>query len=352
MSESRPTFRAPPTAFGLRRAWYIAIPSAELGTRPVQRTMCGIPIAVFRGESGQAAALLDRCPHRGVPLTFGAVVGDTLQCGYHGWKFDAAGECRAVPGLVGPAESPARCVTSFPVREQQGFVWVWLDPEVAPDVEPFHFRVADAPGYTTVRRELEAPADLVAVAENALDVPHTAFLHSGLFRSDKDRNEIRCVIERFTDHVVAEYIGEPRPEGLAARLLSPSGGIVTHFDRFYLPSVLEVEYSIGDENHIVLNGACTPVTPEITRLFAVVSVKSRIPGFLIRPIVQPVALYIFGQDVKVLKLQTELKGQMGDRYVSTEVDLLGPHISRLLKRAEDGELDQLEPYRREVTMLV
>ena len=96
----------------------------------------------------------------------------------------------------------------------------------------------------------------------------------------------------------------------------------------------------------------TPVTPEITRLFAVVSVKSRIPGFLIRPIVQPVALYIFGQDVKVLKLQTELKGQMGDRYVSTEVDLLGPHISRLLKRAEDGELDQLEPYRREVTMLV
>ena len=37
-----------------------------------------------------------------------------------------------------------------------------------------------------------------------------------------------------SDRVEAEYLGEPRPEGLAARILSPSGGTVVHFDRFFL----------------------------------------------------------------------------------------------------------------------
>jgi phenylpropionate dioxygenase-like ring-hydroxylating dioxygenase large terminal subunit len=345
-------FRAPDSAFGLRKAWYIALESGELRNAPVARTVCGIPIVLFRGADGQVGALLDRCPHRGVPLSFGRVADPGLQCGYHGWIFDPDGVCRAIPGLVGEATHPARCVTSFPVREQQGVVWVWMAPDDPPDTEPFHFRLLDAPGYTVVRRALVAPADLHAVAENALDVPHTAFLHSGLFRSDADRNTITCRVVRGTDRVEAEYIGEPRPEGLAGRLLSPSGGVVTHFDRFYLPSILEVEYRIGEENHIVLNGACTPVTPEETRLYAVVAVKSRVPGFLLRPIVTPVALYIFSQDVEVLKLQTASRRTLGSRYVSTEVDLLGPHIARLLKRAIDGDNAALEPLEREVEMRV
>ncbi len=352
MNASVAPWRPPDSAFGLQKAWYIALSSDELSDQPVAKTICGIPIVLFRDPDGNAGALLDRCPHRGVPLSFGRRADQGLQCGYHGWVFDRGGVCRAIPGLVGEATHPARCVTAFPVREQQGVVWVWMAPTDEPDTEPFHFRLADAPGYTTVRRTLTAPADLHAVAENALDVPHTAFLHSGLFRSDADRNKITCKIVRGTDQVEAEYIGEPRPEGLAGRLLSPSGGIVTHFDRFYLPSILEVEYRIGEENHILLNGACTPIAPDETQLHAVVSVKSRVPGFLLKPIVTPVALYIFSQDVEVLRLQSESKRRTGSRYVSTEVDLLGPHIARLLKRAIDGDNDALEPLEREVEMLV
>lgn len=340
------------SGFGFRAAWYVAATSDEIGERPLARTVLGTPLVLFRGADG-VGALLDRCPHRGVPLSNGFVADGTLHCGYHGWTFDRAGACRDVPGLIGPAENPARCVTSFPVREQQGHVWVWMDPAVEPDTEPFHFRLADAPGYLTVRRRLEAPGPLLAVAENALDVPHTPYVHAGLFRSEGDRNEIRCVIERSRDRVEVEYIGEPRPEGIVARILSPSGGIVTHFDRFFLPGIVEVEYRIGDENHIVLDAALTPVTPEQTLLFAVVSVRSRIPAWLIRPLVQPAALWIFRQDVQILAEQTRLARTHGDRYVSTELDLLGPHIARLLHRAERGELDQLaEPLRREVRMRV
>lgn len=338
--------------FGFRAAWYVAATSDEIRKRPVARTVLGTPLVLFRGKDG-VGALLDRCPHRGVPLSSGFVEAGQLHCGYHGWTYDRAGHCRAVPGLIGEADVASRCVAPFPVREQQGHVWVWMDPSVEPDGEPFTFRLADHEGYLVVRRQLEAPGGLLAVAENALDVPHTPYVHAGLFRSEGDRNEITCVIERSRDRVEVEYIGEPRPEGLVARILSPSGGIVTHFDRFFLPGIVEVEYRIGEENHILIDAALTPITPERTRLFAVVAVRSRVPAWLVRPIVQPAALWIFRQDVKILEEQTRLAREHGDRYVSTEIDLVGPHIARLLKRAELGELDQLaEPLRREVRMLV
>jgi len=239
------------------------------------------------------------------------------------------------------------------VREQQGFVWVWAEANTQPDVDPPTFPYADRPGYLTVRHQLRAEASLHAVAENALDVPHTAFLHGGLFRNDKaQRTRITCVVERTDAGVVCEYKDEPRPEGLVARILSPSGGVVTHFDRFYMPCVVEVEYALGEENHIVNAAALTPVEDHETVLYALVSIRSRIPGWIIRPLVQPLALKIFDQDAKVLAKQTATMKQFGAvQYVSSEVDLLGPHILRLLQRAA-ARAKPGEPYTTEIEMEV
>jgi hypothetical protein len=77
---------------------------------------------------------------------------------------------------------------------------------------------------------------LHAAIENALDVPHTAFLHKGLFRGGK-KNRITAVVSRYSDRVEIEYQGEPRPPGIVGKILSPSGGIVEHWDRFFLPSI-------------------------------------------------------------------------------------------------------------------
>jgi phenylpropionate dioxygenase-like ring-hydroxylating dioxygenase large terminal subunit len=202
---------------------------------------------------------------------------------------------------------------------------------------------------------LEAEASVHAVAENALDVPHTSFLHGGLFRVDADRNEITARISRHWDRVECEYIGEARPKGLAARILSPSGGLVTHFDRFYLPSVVEVEYQIGDENHILVNAALTPTRDHHTIVNAVVSIRARVPLWLIRPFAESAALKIFAQDQAVLLRQTESLRRFGDaRFVSTELDLLGPHILRLMGQAAKGSLEEPTgtPYVKQIQMKV
>lgn len=318
--------------------WYVACQSRKLKRKPSKVRILGVPLVLFRDDSGKAHALLDRCPHRNVPLSLGEVVGDNLQCAYHGWQFDGEGICRVVPGLSGEHESKGRRTSSYPVVEQQGMIWVFMIPNCEPDHEPFEFPLIGKDGYSTVVRTVSASGSLHAVAENALDVPHTAFLHRGLFRGNAPANEIEVIVRRGPDRVEAEYVGEPRPSGLAGRILSPSGGVVTHFDRFLLPSIIQVEYSIGTENHILVCAACTPESDFVTHLHAVVSFRLRIPHWLIKPILLPIALKIFNQDRKVLKRQTDLINEFGgEQYVSTDIDVLGLHIWRLLRQSERRE---------------
>lgn len=341
--------------YRLHPYWYIACRSESLRAEPLAVRILDTPLALFRDGDGVARALLDRCPHRNVPLSFGRVREGQLECGYHGWRFDGGGRCRAVPGFTGDPDHRTRCAPTYAVREQQGYVWVYMAAGEEPERAPFTFPHLDDPAYTVVRQDLDAQCSLHAMAENALDVPHTAFLHGGLFRSDGERNDIQAVIERHPSHVECEYIGEPRPEGIAARILSPSGGVVTHFDRFFLPSIIQVEYRIGDENHIVLNGACTPVTADLTQMWAVVVARTRLPGWLLKPIVLPIGLRIFNQDRVVLRLQSETVQHFGgEAFASTEIDLLGHHIQRLLRLAEADKLPAAgsEPVRREVTLSV
>jgi len=315
-------------------AWYVVAEGATLGKKPLAVTLLGTPLVLFRTRSGRPGALLDRCPHRNVPLSAGRVEGEHLVCGYHGWEFDCEGQCRGVPGLVDlEPNDRARRAFSFPAIESDGWIWVWASTEVAPTSAPFRF--PQLSGYTEARRMVEAPGTLHATLENALDVPHTAFLHGGLFRTAKKTNRITAVVRRYADRAECEYLGEPRPSGLVGRILSPSGGIVTHFDRFFMPSIAQVEYRIGAETHFIVTSACTPVSDFQTRLFALVQFKTRIPGLLLKPLLEPFARRIFAQDRTMLGLQSEtIKRFGGEQFESTELDLLGPQIWRLLRDAE------------------
>ena len=338
-------------------AWYIVAEAKKLRHTPLAVTLLDTPLVIFRDQSGNVGALLDRCPHRNVPLSLGAIKGEHLQCVYHGWEFDRTGACQFVPALMGESRSPGRRVTAFHAREQDGFIWVYATPDIEPVSEPFRFPLLNEKNYTSVRQEVQAAASIHAVAENALDVPHTAYLHGGLFRSAKTkRNEIEVVIRRWHDRVEAEYIGEPRPSGLAGRLLAPGGGTVTHFDRFILPSIVQVEYRLGEASHLCVTSALTPVADFYTRLFSVISFRlplSRAAG-LMALFLRPIAMHIFQQDAGMLKRQTETIAHFdGEQYMSTEIDVLGPQIYRLLKQAERGEkTPATEPFTRTIRMLV
>ena len=133
----------------LRNQWYTAATSTEVCAKPLARTICDEPLVIFRGQDGTVAVLTDRCPHRKAPLSAGEVVGNDIQCGYHGIRFAADGACTHVPGDVPIGRDfRARC---FPAREVHGLIFVWLgepalaDPALIPD-----FGENVKPGWTGV----------------------------------------------------------------------------------------------------------------------------------------------------------------------------------------------------------
>src|SRR5215831_17923097 len=146
----------------LRNQWYTAATSTELGAKPLARTICNEPMVIFRAQDEAVAVLTDRCPHRKAPLSLGEVVGNAIQCGYHG----------NVP--IG-RNFRARC---FPAREIHGLIFVWLgepslaDPALIPD-----FSENVKPGWTGVHGTLYVKGNYQLLIDNILDLTHVVFVH-------------------------------------------------------------------------------------------------------------------------------------------------------------------------------
>jgi phenylpropionate dioxygenase-like ring-hydroxylating dioxygenase large terminal subunit len=248
------------------------------------------------------------------------------------------------------AMAKARQCPHVEVCEQEGLVWVYPAFDEKPANGPFCLGLDKLSDHTIVVRQVDAQATLHATLENALDVPHTAFLHRGLFRSGKP-NQVRVRITRTSLGVEAEYMGEPRPSGIIGRVLSPGGGIVEHWDRFVLPSIAQVEYRLGVESHFVVTALCTPVSDFHTRLTAVAAFRTPLPAPLLKPLLTAVGLRIFAQDARILRAQTDnIRNFGGEQFMSSELDMLGPHIWWLLRQAERGDITE-SAFEKELTFL-
>jgi vanillate O-demethylase monooxygenase subunit len=188
----------------LRNCWYVAAEAGEVTRAPLARLLLGEPVVIFRREDGSAVALEDRCCHRRAPLSKGRVIGDRLQCGYHGFTFDASGACVAIPGQE---RVPAGLgIGAYPLVERHGFFWIWMgdaakaDPAGIPD---FH-RAAD-PGWRIVHSRLPIAAHYQLVVENLIDLSHVGFVHAKTIGTDDSRAKLE--FDRGEDFV--QVIREP-----------------------------------------------------------------------------------------------------------------------------------------------
>lgn len=319
-----------------RRWWYPACLSGQLGTKPLGITLMDTPLVLFRDASGCPAAVLDRCAHRNAPLSLGSVHGDgCLQCPYHGWRYDGTGRCRVVPGLLGEASSRTRDVLSHATCEQDGFVWVWGESSTEPTARPFALPMLEGRAGRVVF-PCDLDCTLHAALENTLDVPHTAFLHRGIFRGTRTK-EVKAVRRSLPDGCEVEFVGEP--VGLGRLQGGPlAGKVFEHWDRFFLPSVAQVEYRVDGWLTVCNTVLHLPLSPFRTRAWFVLQWTSPLPASVIRPIVQVRGRQVLKQDATMLAHQSaQIRRFGGESFTSTELDLLGAAIWRLLRQAERAE---------------
>ena len=171
----------------LENQWYVAAWSREVtAERPFERWICGQPVVFYRDTTGRAVALHGCCPHRSFPLSKGRIRGDVLECGYHGFQYDAAGNCVRIPSQD---TIPDVCkVPAYVLVEQWEWLWIWVgDPAQAdPGRIPDHNEIRlTEPGWLAVpalTNHLKARAQLLH--ENLTDISHLSYLHPGTIGTD------------------------------------------------------------------------------------------------------------------------------------------------------------------------
>lgn len=162
----------------LLNQWYAVAWADDVDRALLQRWVAGQPLVLYRTQEGSPIALDDRCVHRQYPLSRGRLVGDDLECGYHGFKYDCSGACVYIPAQ---RQIPTRArVRSYPVVQRHQMLWVWLgDAELVDESLLPSYYWLDHPDWTVVRGTLHLDARCRLLNENLLDLSHEAFLHSG-----------------------------------------------------------------------------------------------------------------------------------------------------------------------------
>lgn len=184
----------------LRRGWHVIAASDEVGRDPVQVWLLGEPWVLVRlpttDEDTRLAAFEDRCPHRLAPLSAGTVVGETLQCGYHGWCFDGEGACTVIPALGGSDRIPARARVGQPAALAEVGGLIFLAPE-APVGERLDLPFAEADGFLhhhLVPARARVGAGLML--DNFLDMAHFPFVHAATIGTDEALEVPDLTVER------------------------------------------------------------------------------------------------------------------------------------------------------------
>lgn len=136
-------------------------------------TIMGEEFTLFRGEGGRAQVLGPRCPHRSTALSVGRVEGDSVRCFYHGWRFDASGQCVEQPAEIAGLEHEVK-VRSYPTREYLGLVFAFLG-EGEPPAFP-HLLVFDSGGFVVAGR-IDRGCNYFSQLENSVDEIHFNFVH-------------------------------------------------------------------------------------------------------------------------------------------------------------------------------
>jgi phenylpropionate dioxygenase-like ring-hydroxylating dioxygenase large terminal subunit len=162
----------------IRNQWYIILESKEVPRgRPVGVLRMGERLVLWRDGAGNLSCMRDLCPHRGVALSEGKLVGDHIQCPFHAFEFDRHGEVRLVPANGRAAHLPAAMhVQAYPTREAHGFIYIWWGETQAeyPPL-PWFESIDEEFAYATVRDTWAAHYS--RVIENQLDAAHVPFIH-------------------------------------------------------------------------------------------------------------------------------------------------------------------------------
>lgn len=317
--------------------WYFAMPGRWLPAgRMVAKKLFGLPLLFGRASDGEVFCLLDICPHRGIPLHYGAFDGSEVECCYHGWRFDRRGSCTAIPSLVeGQKLDVGRIkVRRFHCREAQGNIWIFngADPGDAPPL-PGLPPVCDRPPL--LAEQMPFPCHVDHAIVGLMDSAHGPFVHQSWWW--RSRRSIHAKEKRYGPSELGFQMRRhmPSANSFAYRILG--GGVSTEIT-FRLPGI-RIEHIEAGRHTIVGLTAVTPVDETQTELHH--QIYCSVPWLTpLRPLLRPFARKFLGQDRDIV-----VKQQDGLRYnpplmLINDADLPAKWYYRLKKEWQAAQAER------------
>ena len=226
-----------------RNQWYVAAGCVELGRSLLGRQLLGKNVVLYRTEPGQAVAMDDWCPHRGFRLSESQLIGDTVQCGYHGMRFGPTGQCVHIPSQE--MIPPRMTVRTYPLIERRDLVWIWLgDPDKAdPKLLPAELEFEQAAYPSGFVGTLSVGANAAVAMENVIDITHASLLHPGVVDTDNwELMNTEDEVEMLGEDVIqtTKRFGRMTVKGYLAQQMGVTEGVEVdrlRIARQYLPGL-------------------------------------------------------------------------------------------------------------------
>jgi phenylpropionate dioxygenase-like ring-hydroxylating dioxygenase large terminal subunit len=160
------------------KQWYVVMDSTQVRDKPVGAVRMGEKLVFWRDSSGKVNCLRDKCAHRGVQLSKGKVIGDHIQCPFHGLEYDSSGRVTVIPANGKNTPVPDRFqVLSYPTYEEHSFIWIWWGENPPKKLQPPRFFTDIDDSLSYGRTYDHWNAHYSRVIENQLDAAHLPFVH-------------------------------------------------------------------------------------------------------------------------------------------------------------------------------
>ena len=162
----------------IRTQWYVVLASNQVKHKPIGVTRLGEKLVFWRDDSGKVVCLRDRCAHRGVQLSKGALLGGHLQCPFHGFEYDGSGRVVKIPANGAKAPVPERFrIHTYPTHEARDLIWIWWGDGPPDALAPSRFFTDIDDSFRWGSAVDAWDAHYSRVVENQLDVVHLPFVH-------------------------------------------------------------------------------------------------------------------------------------------------------------------------------
>jgi len=252
--------------------WYVLALSADVGTDPVGVRALSQDFVLFRDQEGAVRCLSDICVHKGGSLCRGKVVDGTVECPYHGWRYNGAGDCVAIPSLGPDGKIPSRArVDSYPTDERWGWIWAFLGD--LPDEErpplPDFFPEYDHGGddWRFLRGKARFDCNWVRAIENGVDRTHAVWVHTDFGNPERKVAPPYDVIE---DDYSLYVKGSSKPlnkRGRWREAIPDERGERENEVRIYMPApCIRIQMHMQPPKTMMIITAYTPIEDNLTQL--------------------------------------------------------------------------------------